>query len=180
MLSAHKYCAHRDILPSSARTSPCFQANQLQAPQPHQAADLELHVDDTLVSAHINPYFLRINLPGPVTEDDQSSAAYDAATGYLNLTLTKCLPGQEFKDLDLLSKLLAPRQPATSPGPPSIEVLSDDPSDIGPTEEDEYVDEAAQLSDRMHQLSLERQEILKGAVALIRSRMPICGADIYL
>lgn len=128
-----------------------------------RAADLELHVDDTLVSAHINPYFLRINLPGPVTEDDQSSAAYDAATGYLNLTLTKCLPGQEFKDLDLLSKLLAPRQPATSPGPPSIEVLSDDPSDIGPTEEDEYVDEAAQLSDRMHQLSLERQEILKAA-----------------
>ncbi|EUC67149.1 box H/ACA snoRNP assembly protein SHQ1, putative [Rhizoctonia solani AG-3 Rhs1AP] len=93
-----------------------------------RAADVEIHVEDTLFSAHINPYFLRLNFPHPVLEDDESSASYDPSSGTLTVKLTKETKGIHFPDLDLLSKLLAPRSAAAlndevrSKGP-LIEVL---------------------------------------------------------
>lgn len=75
----------------------------------HQASDVEIQVDDSVFTAAINPYFLRLSFPAPVIEDDQSSAVYDPASGYLTVTLSKCTKGLHFKDLDLLSRLLAPR-----------------------------------------------------------------------
>lgn len=94
---------------------------------------------------HINPYFLRLNFSGRLLEDDESSAKYDPGSGYLTVTLTKEIVGYEFKDLDLLAKLLAPRP--TDPLPhPIIEVVGAD--------ED--------LAQRTEALSLDRQEILQG------------------
>ncbi|KAI6022711.1 SHQ1 protein-domain-containing protein [Pisolithus marmoratus] len=87
-----------------------------------RAADVEINVDDTVLIAHINPYFLRLNFPYAVVEDDKSSAQYDPSSGYLTITLTKSVKGQHFPDLDLLAKLLAPRLPRPRTGP-SIEVL---------------------------------------------------------
>ena len=69
---------------------------------------MEIHVDGTLFSLHINPYFLRLVFPDEVVEDDTSSAKYDPTSGYLTVTLSKASPGHEFKDLDILAKLLAP------------------------------------------------------------------------
>ncbi|RXW17973.1 hypothetical protein EST38_g7889 [Candolleomyces aberdarensis] len=86
-----------------------------------RAVDVEINVDETQLTVHVNPYFLRLNFPHSVAEDDSSSADYDPSTGYLSVTLTKEQKGQHFKDLDLLAKLLAPRQ---SKPPPSIEVIS--------------------------------------------------------
>ncbi|KIY51073.1 SHQ1-domain-containing protein [Fistulina hepatica ATCC 64428] len=89
-----------------------------------RATDVEINVDDTLFSLHINPYFLRLNFPHGVIEDDNSSAKYDPASGYLTVILTKQVPGQQFEGLDLLAKLLAPR-----PAPrdqPLIEVVCND------------------------------------------------------
>ncbi|KAG8748029.1 hypothetical protein FRC10_009781 [Ceratobasidium sp. 414] len=77
-----------------------------------RAADVEIHVEDTLFSIHINPYFLRLNFPHPVLEDDESSATYDPASGTLTVRLTKETEGTHFPDLDLLAKLLAPRSAA--------------------------------------------------------------------
>ncbi|KAG9102647.1 hypothetical protein FRC06_001521 [Ceratobasidium sp. 370] len=77
-----------------------------------RAADVEIHVEDTLFSIHINPYFLRLNFPHPLLEDDESSAAYDPASGTLTVRLTKETKGAHFPDLDLLAKLLAPRSAA--------------------------------------------------------------------
>ncbi|KAJ1310308.1 hypothetical protein OPQ81_007047 [Rhizoctonia solani] len=77
-----------------------------------RAADLEIHVEDTLFSAHINPYFLRLNFPQPVLEDDDSSASYDPSSGTLTVKLTKETKGSHFPDFDLLAKLLAPRSAA--------------------------------------------------------------------
>ncbi|KAF8655968.1 hypothetical protein AX16_002828 [Volvariella volvacea WC 439] len=74
-----------------------------------RASEVEIHVDDTSFSLHINPYFLRLNFSHPVLEDDASSAKYDPSSGYLTVTLTKETKGQEFCDLDLLAKLLAPK-----------------------------------------------------------------------
>ena len=82
---------------------------------------MEINVDETQLTVHVNPYFLRLNFPHNVVEDDSSSADYDPGTGYLSVSLTKEQKGQHFKDLDLLAKLLAPRQ---SKAAPSIEVIS--------------------------------------------------------
>ena len=59
-----------------------------------------------------------------VIDDEASSAQYDPSTGNLTVALTKEVKGQEFKDLDLLATLLAPR-PSTQ-NVPTIEVLSSD------------------------------------------------------
>ena len=90
-----------------------------------RASEIEIHVSDTVLSLHVAPYFLRLNFPASIVEDDQSSAVYDPASGYLTLTLTKQNPGDIFPDLDLLGKLLAPSVQAqdTRRGGPTIEVL---------------------------------------------------------
>lgn len=73
---------------------------------PFQSHDIEIHTYDTHFSLHIPPYFLRLDLPGPVIEDDSSSAKYDAPTGALVVSLTKLNPGDEFVGLNDMDKLL--------------------------------------------------------------------------
>lgn len=116
-----------------------------------------MHIDDTLFSVHINPYFLRLNFSHPVLEDDASSAHYDPSSGYLKVTLTKETKGQDFHDLDLLAKLLNPRP---SKKPPVIEVLSSASSASDQAVDDDIVSKTQQLS-----LDRERQEILQGVSA---------------
>lgn len=118
-----------------------------------RASDVEINVDETLLTVHINPYFLRINFPHPVLEDDQSSATYDPSSGYLTVTLTKETKGQEFPDLDLLAKLLAPRHVEASKQP-VIEVIGSETSSQSELEE---------LVDLTDAISLEQREILEAA-----------------
>ncbi|KAJ7708286.1 SHQ1 protein-domain-containing protein [Mycena rosella] len=118
-----------------------------------RAADVEIHVDDTLFTVHINPYFLRLNFPHPVLEDEASLARYDPSSGYLTVTLTKESRGQEFADLDLLSKLLAPRP---SQQAPLIEV-------IGQEDADDADDLVARTNALSLEHELEREEILLAA-----------------
>ncbi|KAJ7582824.1 SHQ1 protein-domain-containing protein [Mycena floridula] len=112
-----------------------------------RASDVEINVDDTLVTVHINPYFLRLNFSNSLTEDEESLAQYDPGTGHLTVTLTKQSPGQEFHDLDLLAKLLAPRPTAVYH--PEIEVISS---------EDNAEDD---LVSKTQALSLEQEDILQ-------------------
>ncbi|KAG6841663.1 hypothetical protein C0991_008301 [Blastosporella zonata] len=123
-----------------------------------RAADVEIHIDDTLVSVHINPYFIRLNFSYPLLEDDASSAKYDPSSGYLTVTLTKENPGQVFDDLDLLAKLLAPRPTAPQP---VIEVVSETVT------QPEHGNEEDDLVSKTEALSLERErervEILRAA-----------------
>lgn len=116
-----------------------------------RASDVEINVDETLLTVHINPYFLRINFPHSVLDDDQSSATYDPSSGYLTVTLTKETKGQEFPDLDLLAKLLAPRH-VEVPKQPAIEVIG---SETSPQSE---LEELVDLTDA---ISLEQREILE-------------------
>ncbi|KAG8903329.1 hypothetical protein FRB99_003432 [Tulasnella sp. 403] len=74
-----------------------------------RASEVEIDVDGSLFSVHIKPYFLRLSFPGNVVEDDDSFARYDPSSGYLTVKLTKETKGEDFKDLDLLAKLLAPQ-----------------------------------------------------------------------
>lgn len=118
-----------------------------------QASDVEMHVDGTLFSVHISPYFLRLVFPATVVEDETSSAVYDPATGYLTVTLTKETPGQEFKDLDMLAKLLAPPKRVEPASQPTIEVLDSQDSD------QISGDDLAEATER---LSLDQREVLEG------------------
>lgn len=93
-----------------------------------QASEVEITVEDCLFTLHVNPYFLRLNFSHPLLEDDEdSSANYDASSGTLVVNLKKAVPGQQFDDLDLLAKLLAP-QKAAQPRKPVIEVVDSDES----------------------------------------------------
>ncbi|GLB35367.1 putative SHQ1 protein [Lyophyllum shimeji] len=127
-----------------------------------RAADVEIHVEETLVSVHINPYFLRLNFSYPLVEDESSLANYDPSSGYLTLTLTKENKGQVFDDLDLLAKLLAPRPAVPHP---TIEVVSEGTEQTDQTEQDDLAMRTRSLS--LHRkeidLSLEREEILRAA-----------------
>ncbi|TFK64078.1 SHQ1-domain-containing protein [Pluteus cervinus] len=127
-----------------------------------RAVDVEINVDETLFTLHINPYFLRLDFSHPIVEDDASSARYDPSSGYLTVTLTKETTGQDFQDLDLLAKLLAPRE--NQMGSPLIEVVSADGSSPLPemaavsTPDEELVSMTRQLN-----LDDERQQILQAA-----------------
>ncbi|KAG2147152.1 SHQ1 protein-domain-containing protein [Suillus cothurnatus] len=96
-----------------------------------RASDVEINVDETLLTS---------------LDDDQSSAIYDPSSGYLTVTLTKETKGQEFPDLDLLAKLLAPRH-VEVPKQPTIEVIG----------------ELEELVDLTDAISLEQREILEAA-----------------
>lgn len=111
-------------------------------------------MDDTLFTLYINPYYLRLNFPHTLREDDEGSEArYDAGSGYLTVSLTKAVPGEQFGDLDLLAKLLAPRASEQAQQGPLIEVLDTEESAGSPEDE---------LVARTQNLSLDRQEILEG------------------
>ncbi|KAJ3562171.1 hypothetical protein NP233_g9743 [Leucocoprinus birnbaumii] len=125
-----------------------------------RAADVEINVDETLVSLHVNPYFLRLNFSHALLEDDESAAKYDPSSGYLTITLTKEVKGQEFKDLDLLTQLLAPRKTNAEP---TIEVLAS-------TNNEEEV-----LASGINKLSLEQDEILQG----MRIALAVETSDLY-
>jgi hypothetical protein len=116
-----------------------------------QASEVEINVDETLLTVHVNPYFLRLNFPGSVVEDDDAAAAYDPGAGQLTVTLTKVTKGEDFKDLDLLAKLLAPRTKKPEAGP-SIEVIASEESGDG------------ELAEALEGMSLNREqrEILEG------------------
>lgn len=108
-------------------------------------------MDSTLVTVHVNPYFLRLNFSKSLLEDDQSSANYDPSSGTLTVTLTKENPGEVFDDLDLLAKLLAPRRTADKTTP-SIEVISSQTAT-----EDDLVSQTESLS-----LGKEDPELIEG------------------
>lgn len=87
-------------------------------------------------------------------EDDASSAVYDPGTGYLTVTLTKEVPGQDFKDLDLLAKLLAPRLLKQEQTHPVVEVLD--------SQETPTSDGAEDLVGLTQELTIDQGEILEG------------------
>jgi protein SHQ1 len=120
-----------------------------------QASEIEIHVEETLFTIHVNPYFLRLNFSNHLLEDDNSSAHYDPASGYLTVQLTKETKGENFSDLDLLAKLLAPRR--STPLRPTIEVI--DGESCTKLEE---CNTKADVNIEKDSLPLTYQELLKG------------------
>lgn len=57
--------------------------------------------------------------------DDHINASYDITAGEMNIKIPKETPGEEFPDLDLLTKLLAPKCINKVSEKPLIEVMRD-------------------------------------------------------
>jgi len=55
------------------------------------------------------PYYLRLHLPGPVTESDAASGSWDADTSSFVVKCPKVNPGEHFQGLDMLTQLLMPK-----------------------------------------------------------------------
>lgn len=56
-------------------------------------------------------------------EDDEPQSSFNADKGQFKIRLTKETPGQQFPDLDLIGKLLAPKKERHNIKP-NIEVLN--------------------------------------------------------
>lgn len=96
---------------------------------------LEFQVDGSLFVFTLNPYYLRLRFPGNLLNDEdercvedeslKSTSEYDAGDCLVKISITKETKGEEFKDLDLVSKLLAreknPEHLAQKPSGPLIQ-----------------------------------------------------------
>ncbi|XP_046608655.1 protein SHQ1 homolog isoform X1 [Neodiprion virginianus] len=85
--------------------------------------DTEVYVEDYDFRFYSAPYYLRLNLPGKIVENDSSSGSYDAEKGDFTLRFSKVNKGEEFQNLDMITTLLAPPKKRTQ-AVPTIEVIS--------------------------------------------------------
>ncbi|XP_011559748.3 protein SHQ1 homolog [Plutella xylostella] len=71
--------------------------------------DTEVEVDGESLLFVSSPYFLRLQLPGKIVENEKSKGSYKADSGDFELTFDKETPGEHFENLDMITSLLAPR-----------------------------------------------------------------------
>ncbi|KAF9928246.1 hypothetical protein BGZ67_007086 [Mortierella alpina] len=74
---------------------------------PHiKTQSVDFEVDGAVFKFNLKPYFLRLTFPGNVVDDERAKANYNVAEGDLTVVLPKETPGEDFPDLDMLTKLL--------------------------------------------------------------------------
>ncbi|KAK4020969.1 hypothetical protein OUZ56_002905 [Daphnia magna] len=74
-----------------------------------RVSDAEIYMDGTDFRFHSNPYYVRLNLPGEIIENDEAKAHFDADTNEFKITCPKVTKGTYFQGLDMLSSLLKPK-----------------------------------------------------------------------
>ncbi|KAG7381280.1 Hsp90 cochaperone shq1 [Phytophthora pseudosyringae] len=110
-----------------------------------RVSDMEFYVDGVDFTFFCKPYLLKLHFPHEVVDDELAKAVYDPNQdhGTIVVHLLKKEPGQDFPDLDMLTKLLQPQRPpvdvkvGTKGKAPLIEVLeSSSPEPIGTFQEE--------------------------------------------
>ncbi|KAG6971664.1 hypothetical protein JG688_00004327 [Phytophthora aleatoria] len=78
-----------------------------------RVSDMEFYVDGLDFTFYCKPYLLKLHFPHEVVDDDLAKAVYDPnkENGTIVVHLPKKEPGQDFPDLDMLTKLLQPQRP---------------------------------------------------------------------
>ncbi|KAL0114988.1 hypothetical protein PUN28_010509 [Cardiocondyla obscurior] len=84
--------------------------------------DAEVYVEGTDFRFYCTPYYLRLQLPGEIEENDSSSGAYDCEKGDFTLRFSKVNKGEQFENLEMITTLLAPPK-NKSTVIPNIEVI---------------------------------------------------------
>ncbi|KAI8996955.1 SHQ1 protein-domain-containing protein [Pilobolus umbonatus] len=98
-----------------------------------RAQDVDIYVEGSEFRFFLRPYFLRLHFPGNIVEDDDSKATYDPSAGQFNIVISKETKGENFEDLDLLTKLLArtgEEPKAKEVKKPMIEVIGQEDDDV--------------------------------------------------
>ncbi|KAG2529701.1 hypothetical protein JM18_002727 [Phytophthora kernoviae] len=111
-----------------------------------RVSEMEFYVDRLDFTFYCKPYLLKLHFPHEVVDDELAKAVYDPnkENGTIVVHLPKKEPGQDFPDLDMLTKLLQPQQPPVDikadtqrSKAPLIEVLdSSVPAPIGNFQEE--------------------------------------------
>lgn len=92
--------------------------------------ELDIYVDENVFLFSCKPYYLRLILPGNIIENERMKTSFDTDLGEFSFTCPKQNPGEHFKDLDLITKLLVPKVEAQlNEGTINIEVLSENVND---------------------------------------------------
>ncbi|KAG0297518.1 hypothetical protein BGZ96_006027 [Linnemannia gamsii] len=74
---------------------------------PHiKTQNVDFEVDGAVFKFNLKPYFLRLTFPGNVVDDERAKATYNVGEGELTVILPKETPGEDFPDLDMITKLL--------------------------------------------------------------------------
>lgn len=89
-----------------------------------KAAEKYVYFEDCDFTFYCKPYYLRLNLPGRVIYEEDPPVSYDLEKGIVTVKMKKANPGEQFEDLDLITKLLAPKGKPSSSAP-LIEVIGD-------------------------------------------------------
>lgn len=90
-----------------------------------RASEVEFTVQENVFIFSLPPYYLRLRFPSSLLdssgedardlpEEKRSHASYDLGSSLVNVRVPKETPGEEFKDLDMLTKLLARQNEDTS------------------------------------------------------------------
>ncbi|KAF1334848.1 Shq1 like protein, partial [Globisporangium splendens] len=126
-----------------------------------RVSEMEFYVDGTHFTFFCKPYLLKLQFPHEVVDDELAKAVYDPNKdhGTIVVHLPKKEPGQEFEDLDMLTKLLQPKEPpidlkmaAAKANAPLIEVLNSCSTDAN-----EADSEARNGADSAQQLATQVQ-----------------------
>ena len=88
---------------------------------PHvKISESEIFIEDTEFKFYLKPYYLRLNFSNEITEDGSEHAQYDVEKGDVIVHIPKKNPGEDFTDLAMINKLLAPKNSVSKP---KIEVI---------------------------------------------------------
>ncbi|XP_070758501.1 protein SHQ1 homolog [Enoplosus armatus] len=74
-----------------------------------RTSEFDLYIDGTEFKFYAKPYFLRLSLPGRIVEDGREKATFDIDKGLFTLRVPKETAGEHFKELQMLTSLLAPK-----------------------------------------------------------------------
>uniref|UniRef100_A0A5K3ENL3 Protein SHQ1 homolog n=2 Tax=Mesocestoides corti TaxID=53468 RepID=A0A5K3ENL3_MESCO len=99
----------------------------------------EFLLEDGVAYFSAPPYYLRLELPGSVVEDDDH-IEFNLDAGDMFISMKKKTPGEHFDDLDLLSKLMVNSQSSKSVSKPGIQELDLNITPEGETEYDWFVE----------------------------------------
>ncbi|XP_070707827.1 protein SHQ1 homolog isoform X2 [Pempheris klunzingeri] len=100
-----------------------------------RTSEFDLYIDGTEVKFYAKPYFLRLTLPGRVVEDGREKATFDIDKGLFTLRVPKETAGEHFEDLNMLTRLLAPK--GSRSAKPLVEDVTSGCSDCAGEAEDE-------------------------------------------
>ncbi|XP_064404821.1 protein SHQ1 homolog isoform X2 [Halichondria panicea] len=118
-------------------------------------SEAEFHINGCEFKFFCKPYFLRLHLPGQVTEDGREKAVFDIEKGSVTVHLPKLQSGEHFDNLGMLTTLLSKKPAkATQSQKPLIEVIGANVRDSCSSESEDDIDwQAEQILSEDHPLN---------------------------